>query len=393
MSAGFHKYIFPVLIFVVFLAGGLPGQESNNLPENEKAEDATSGSVGNVDGDSELNVTQETETPEPVVSMDDFSILSAGDTHFVWGVNDLQKKENPDIPFDDVRELFQKADLSILNLETALTTKGEPLANKSYIFNGDVKNLGVLNDLGLDVAVLGNNHAMDMGQEGILDTIKNLNDAGIKTTGGGKNLHDALEPAVFEVDGLSVSVLSFSNIGKLETFAMSNRAGIAHGRYAVNAVRSARKKTDLVIVEIHWGDEYETMPDREQIGLARRLILSGADAVIGHHPHIPQSVESYRGGVIIYSLGNFVFGSVTRLQTDNMIAILNFDREKKRLRDVVLQGVTGVYGETGHIVKRLSPVEARKLWARLYVQTQDLSPATSSRFEILESGQLRIPIN
>ena len=317
-----------------------------------------------------------------------FRILMGGDTHFVWGVRDHQKKYFPEAPFAEVAHYFAEADVSMLNLETAMTDQGDPIDEKSYTFNSNPGNADVLKRLGVDVAILGNNHSMDYGEIGIKRTCDILQEAGIQTIGAGENLEKALQPVILEKEGFRIAILSFSLIGPNRIFAGSGKGGVAPARFVYAGLRKVRRTADLVIVQLHWGVEYSSQPEPDQINLGRKLILNGADVVVGHHPHIPQGVELYRKGVILYSLGNFVFGSVTRLQTNNFLAQIELDRTTKKMKGVRLLGISGIFGEVGHAIHPLNQSGARDLWARTYLLSRQIRSSTVDHFRLEEDGSL-----
>ena len=173
-----------------------------------------------------------------------------------------------------------------------------------------------------------------MGREGLDRTLRALRRAGIASVGSGANSRTAPGPFRFTRGGVRFAVLSFSGIGEAATFSTTSRPGVAAMRDARihQRVRAARRGADQLIVSLHWGNEYYARPDRRQVALARSLIDAGATAVIGHHPHVPQGVEIYRGRVICYSLGNFLFGSINEDQTENILLQLEIDPQKKRHR-------------------------------------------------------------
>ena len=317
-----------------------------------------------------------------------FSILFAGDTHFNWGVADLQKKEGLLAPVQNIRPLFAETDFRILNLESVLGNKGYPLRGKSYIFHSLSKNISVLKHLDINLAILGNNHSMDMGLPGLMDMRRLLREAGIGAIGAGRNIEEALKAYHFKEKGekktetLNFSVLSLSQVGYPEIFSSLQRPGVAKG-LKKNTLSKLTKKAKLIL-SLHWGREYFLQPSIEQVKFAHRAIQKGASALIGHHPHIPQAVELYKGGVIFYSLGNFLFGSRNGLQRENIIAILDYNKAKGNLERVRIVPIQGRYRERGHKVRLLNEEESRDFWKNYYILIKRHSRETARRLSIKE---------
>ncbi len=324
----------------------------------------------------------------PKTEKDPVSVLFAGDTHFEWGVADQQQKGGLISPVRQVAPIFHRADYRILNLETAVTDKGKPYVLKSYIFNTAPENLRLLEYLGLDLALLGNNHAMDMGSEGLSRTVRYLRRAGIASVGAGDDYDAASSPFYFERRGVRFAVVSFSAIGETDIFSSRRRPGVAgvNQRAVLSRVREARREADHVIVSFHWGTEYYAHASASQRSLARNLINAGATAIIGHHPHVPQGVEMYRGGVIAYSIGNFLFGSINEQQTHNMIVQLEVNAKTKTFEGLRIFPVWGVYREEGNRTRPLSTAEASDFWEDLYVMSMELSPATAKKIQLADDG-------
>lgn len=330
-----------------------------------------------------------TQPGEPAkTEKDPISVLFAGDTHFEWGVADHQQKNGLTSPVSQVAPIFHHADYRILNLETPITDKGKPYVRKSYIFSTSPENLRVLEFLGLDLALLGNNHAMDMGAEGLGRTVHYLRRAGIASVGAGDDYDAASAPFYFERRGVRFAVLSFSGIGETDIFSSSRRPGVAgvNQRAILSRVREARRQADHVVVSLHWGMEYYAHASASQRSMARGLIDAGATAIIGHHSHVPQGVEMYRGGVIAYSIGNFLFGSINEQQTHNMLVQLEVDAKSKDFERIRIFPVSGVYRRAGNISRPLSAAESSDFWEDFYVMSNELSPVTAKKIQLSGDG-------
>ena len=197
-------------------------------------------------------------------------------------------------PFDNVKHLFAQDDLTFINFEGALTT-AETAANKRYFFKGPPAYAAILPASSIEAATLANNHARDYLEQGFNDTIAHLQNAGV-----GVAYEDT--PFITEIHGTPVIF-----IGENTAFTEGITEDEAAARVTRQIVRHKRLDT-IVIVNIHWGVELAVKPAGWQTNAARAWIDAGADLVVGHHPHILQGIETYKGRHIVYSLGNFAFG-------------------------------------------------------------------------------------
>jgi poly-gamma-glutamate synthesis protein (capsule biosynthesis protein) len=210
-----------------------------------------------------------------------------------------------------MRDLMTKADLAIANFENPAPNRFT-WHTSGVVFSSDRRHLDGLARAGLDYVSIANNHIGDAGRNGILQTIANLEKAGLETSGAGRNLAEAREPALLEANGVQVAILSYDAIARYY-HAAKERAGSAP--LSLKSVREDVTKAreagaDVVIVFPHWGVEYRATPFANQQKLARRIIDAGADMVIGNHAHWAGAVEVRKGKPIWYALGNFVFDQV-----------------------------------------------------------------------------------
>lgn len=217
---------------------------------------------------------------------------------------------NPsEVPFESVAPLLIDSDLTVGNLEHPLLNEGTPVIGKCTL-KGNPDWANILNDIGIGVVSLANNHMMDYGAEGLITTMEVLEKAGIQFMGAGRNIFEAVKPLFLKVNGYRVAFLARSDVDvKSKCYASEDFAGVA--RYdeeeTRQAIHTCRKSADVVILLIHWGIEEYVYPSPQQRSTARDLIISGADLILGHHPHVLQGMERFSGGYTAYSLGNFVF--------------------------------------------------------------------------------------
>ncbi|MHB8577327.1 MAG: CapA family protein [Dehalococcoidia bacterium] len=241
---------------------------------------------------------------------------AVGDLMLARGVAATVARNGPDWPFGRVADRLHGADLRFGNLELALTDRGVQ-AHKDYTFRAPPVAAQSLASAAFNVVDLANNHVLDFGGQGLLDTIAALGNAGVLHVGAGADAGSARAPIVVTVNGLRIAWLAYVNVPddsvtgfvarSLE--AGTGRPGVAWGTADAiqRDVLAARQQADVVIVALHSGFEYTSEPNGTQRGLAHAAIDAGAALVLGAHPHVLQGIEYYKSGVIAYSLGNFVF--------------------------------------------------------------------------------------
>lgn len=206
--------------------------------------------------------------------------------------------------------LFLDDDLTVINLECSPSDLGTPF-DKQFTFRCDPDALPVAVAAGVEVMNLGNNHGQDFGKEAMLDGRANVFAAGAEAVGVGKDLSEAMEPALVEVNGWTVAVVGFGGVVPWEAWlATDERAGMASGDdipTMVEAVRRADEVADLVVVTIHWGRELDTEPLPEDVERAEAMIDAGADMIIGHHQHRLNPLTFVDGVPVAWGMGNFVW--------------------------------------------------------------------------------------
>lgn len=213
---------------------------------------------------------------------------------------------------------LQGVDVLVANNEFPFTDRGTPTEGKAYTFRADRSTVAYLHDIGVDVAVLANNHIYDFGETGLLDTLDVLADAGIAGIGAGRNLEEASAPLYFIVNDMKIAIVAATQIERLENpdtkGATEESAGVfrcLNPEKLYQVVAQAKENSDFVIVFIHWGTENQTELDWAQLDQAPKLAQAGADLIIGDHPHCLQGIAYFEDTPVIYSLGNFWFNSKT----------------------------------------------------------------------------------
>lgn len=205
-------------------------------------------------------------------------------------------------PYRNTLELLRNGDITFGNLETPLLPNC-PVTNEGMIFCGNVRNVEGLVFAGVDVVSLANNHAGNYGVDAVTATVEFLAKQGIIATGVG-------EPVVKDVRGIRFAFLGYNDITIPQPGVLD-----VHEETIRRDIIEAKKRADVVVVMYHWGAEYRSQPDERQLYLARFTIDAGADLVVSNHPHWIQPVELYKGKVIMYAHGNFVFDQMWSQKT------------------------------------------------------------------------------
>lgn len=273
--------------------------------------------------------------------------------------------------FERITPELKKGDITLVNLEAPLTSRGTEFVDKKYRFRVKPSAVTALKNAGITTVTLANNHSMDYGAEGLLDTLQQLEAVGIGHVGAGENLAAARKPLIYDIRGTRVAILGYSLTLPQEFWAGKVRAGTAPllEKLVREDIAAARRQASIVLVTVHWGQEGTTELREYQSRLGRLLIDAGADAVIGHHPHILQGIERYKRGVIFYSLGNFAFAAKSRIADRTLLVRLSFDGDK---RTAELLPINIRHQEVGFQPTLLTGSEATRLIQRL----QNISPGT-----------------
>ncbi|MDG6102625.1 CapA family protein [Dactylosporangium aurantiacum] len=258
----------------------------------------------------------------------DLTLVFAGDVHFMDRTAKLLK--DPATAFGPVAAQLSAADLTIVNLETAITSRGaeEP---KTYHFRTTPVAIDALKAAGIDAVSIANNHTLDYGRTGLLDTLDALRSARYPAFGAGANTDEAYRPWLTEVRGVKIAVLGFSQVGELSSSWAPgpDKPGIAMAfdtQRAVAAVTEARRRADLVIVFNHWGDEGNSCPNAAQKTFAAKLSTAGADLIIGAHAHTLQGSGQLGRTFVAYGLGNFLWYGPSKSTETGLLRLTVRDR-------------------------------------------------------------------
>ena len=302
----------------------------------------------------------------------EFRIAAVGDIMLGGTAAPEMQKYGYDYPFEQVRKLLKQAQIVFGNLEGPLTDGGTSEVNKQYVFRSPPDKVApALARAGFNIVSLANNHSLDYGPQGLADTRAALLKAGIHPVGAGSNEAEARAPVYMKANGVTVAFLAYSLVFPEEFWAGPEKPGTAfgHERFVRADVAAALAKADVVVVSFHWGQEGKTELRDYQVQLAHAAIDAGAAAVLGHHPHILQGVERYRQGVILYSLGNFAFGSYSNTATRSVISLLTF--RDKQLRELRLVPINVKNAEVVFQPKPLAGPDATEVVERMRQLSQE----------------------
>ena len=261
----------------------------------------------------------------------DFTICFAGDINLdeKWCTTEfLDQQENgiKDCISEELITHMQQADVMCLNNEFTYSLQGAPLEGKMYTFRANPDRVSILQEMGVDIVKLANNHVYDYGRQALLDSFETLENVGISYIGAGRNLEEAMKPVYIEIDGKRVAFVAASRAEKYKMTpqATEEKPGILRcydNTLFLEMIREARENADFVLAYVHWGTEYSFELEEVQLTTGKEYLDAGADVVIGAHTHCLQGMEYYDGKPIIYSLGNYWFNEKT---LDSMLLDLHF---------------------------------------------------------------------
>ena len=270
-----------VLILVIGIAGGILSVHTEG--QTQKQNPAASPEAGKSVGEDLL------------LSFTGDCILGT-DEYFAWdtGLPAYYDLYGPEYFLKNVRSIFEEDDLTIVNMEGTLTEETTRV-EKQFAFKGDPDYVKILTSSSVEAANVANNHSHDYGEKSFQDTVNILETNGIQTFG-----YDNV--AIMEIKGIRVGMFGIYELDDhLERIPQVKK----------DIAKLKEQQADIIVAVFHWSNELVTVPDENQVTLAHLAIDEGADVVVGHHPHVVQGIEKYKGKIIAYSLGNFCFGGNT----------------------------------------------------------------------------------
>lgn len=287
---------------------------------------------------------QALEAVTPIVaarSLKTYTLLFVGDIMLTRGVEYITDKQGDLFyPFRFVADEIRKADFAFANLEGPISNRGSDQGSM-YSFRMRPGTAGTLALAGFDALSTANNHMWDWGRDALEDTIELLTINNIQAVGAGMNYADANEPKYVSVHDIRVGLLGYTNLMPRSLEATATKSGLSSFEPEIIAqkIADAKKQADLVVISLHWGEEYEKNANAHQREFAHKFIDAGADLVIGHHPHVVQEVESYKDGFIAYSLGNFIFDQSFSKETMEglMLKVTLKDKKIESVKNIPLK--------------------------------------------------------
>jgi len=242
-----------------------------------------------------------------------FNLVAVGDVLLDQLTSSQLRNYDVNYPLARIVDIISSGDLNFANLESPLSDRGERV-DKKYAFCAPAYTAEVLTLGGFNAVSLANNHILDYGPEALLDTIALLKEKSINYAGAGANEEQARQGALMDINGVRVALLAYTRSAPAWEYPLWAAGPDKPGTVfymdedkMIQDIARARARADIVIVSMHWGNEYTHTVNSTQRELGRLLVDNGADLILGHHPHAPQGIEFYKDKPIAYSLGNFLF--------------------------------------------------------------------------------------
>ena len=242
-------------------------------------------------------------------------IVAGGDVSLGRGIGKRLLSDIEYDPFRGIAPLFTRADVVFINLESPLADRnGETeRPGQRNVFTGPPVGAGILARSSIDIVSVANNHAWDYGRSGFLETLDYLTMAGVAYAGGSARPGEQYQPRLLRAQGHRIAVFAVTEVWNPAPFEKhEGRSYVARADWSKieSELARARRDNDVVLVSYHGGREYDVEPTVDTIAFARKVLRHGADAFIGHHPHVAQGVGWVKGRPAFFSLGNLVFGVV-----------------------------------------------------------------------------------
>jgi poly-gamma-glutamate synthesis protein (capsule biosynthesis protein) len=252
-------------------------------------------------------------------------MLGEQDLCYNFGVKSVSENKGVVHLFKDVRANLKNGDIVFGNLEAPISNYTAKTGFEANFFRAEPDAIEGLKNANFNVLSVANNHIMEHGEEAFLSTVSSLKENNITPVGV------ANRTEILEVNGYKIAILAYSFIDDFIAKSLYNKIN-SEGKI-LEDIMTIKKSVDLVIVSLHWGYEYVLFPSPEQVEIGRRLIDYGTDIILGHHAHVIQGYEIYKGRPIIYGLGNFIFDDTYIKSTrKSMIAKIRVDMTTKDIK-------------------------------------------------------------
>jgi poly-gamma-glutamate synthesis protein (capsule biosynthesis protein) len=311
-----------------------------------------------------------------------FTATFVGDIMLGRGLQDASEFYGYDSYFKKTKDYFENFDLVVGNFENPIVhgDKKAIVVQRGVTLSANSECLGAMKNAGFNMLSLANNHILDYEVTGMLNTMESLDQVGIAYFGAGRDVNEAKGYQVIESNGTKIAVIGINEVPGYQHNSKNVHTlfTIASEKVYLDAVSEAASVVDVVIVFMHWGDEYTAIVSSNQQEIGRKLIDAGADIVIGRHSHVLQPIEIYGKGVIFYSLGNFVFDQGWSRTKDSCIVRYCLDENGRGVFELIpLRINNGSPAETSN------PIFVNRIFHTL---TKNLS----SEKYVLDNGRLYI---
>lgn len=261
----------------------------------------------------------------------EITLLFVGDIMLSRAIGSImEKRQDWTHPFLLMKDFLSAPDLTVGNLEGPISERGMKVGS-IYSFRADPRSVDGLAYAGFDIVSIANNHMWDYGEEAFLDTLGIVSSRQVAYMGGGKTFEEAHAPVIKDIRGTKIAFLGYTNLlpsflgkpGAAPSVAFPDKEQMSLD------IKNAREQADIVVVSFHAGEEYMPMHNAYQETIAHAAVDAGAHLVIGHHPHVIQDIEIYKGAYIAYSLGNFVFDQNFSPETGRGLVVKVIIKDKK----------------------------------------------------------------
>lgn len=265
----------------------------------------------------------------------------AGDTMLGRLVNTTISERGYSYPWGNILPLLKDTDLNVINLETTITTSTD-IVLKTFNFKADPDKVQTLQVGNIHAVNIANNHILDFGQSGLIETIRTLDHAGIAHVGAGINIQEAKRPIIFEKNGIRIGIIGYADYPQ-EWAATDTKPGINYiqiGDIATikNDIAQLHQEVDILILSIHWGPNMRQRPTQEFRDFSHAIIDAGVDILHGHSAHVFQGIEQYNNGLILYDTGDFVDDyAVTQSLRNDWALFFEITVEKQETKTKITQ--------------------------------------------------------
>lgn len=257
------------------------------------------------------------------------SLIAAGDIMLGGRTAPTLAEHGEDYPFEAVMPLLRRAPVVLGNLEGPFAKQSKK-QDRRYSYRVKPRLVSSLYRAGINVVTLANNHLLDCGRSGVIETLEVLQAENVQAIGGGTSIDTAHSAAILDAHGLKIGFLGYYWNSRTAATAALPGSAIDSFENLQHDIARLRREVDRVVVTCHWGVPYERVVSSADQAKARFAVECGADAIVGHHPHVIQSFEIYRGVPIIYSVGNFTFGSGNS-RAEGMLVGLRFEEARTQV--------------------------------------------------------------